>query len=255
MSSPTIHTIDLKEFPTTRYRGSKRKILPWIYDNLSGLEYESVLDLFGGTGSVSYMFKRMGKKVIYNDHLRFNHLIGKALIENDNIQFPVEEIAELFSGNLETKFISENFSGIYYTDSENQQLDTLLGNIQNIKSGSYTAAVKKQDLDRFCEAIRTLQHTAWKKGERSLEGRILLFFLINELITGKTNSYTTTEISNGINRVFTENKFQTEKDNVSRYFNFKSHPYFRAHSNRSAIKFSLSATGRSSALHLARQPS
>jgi adenine-specific DNA-methyltransferase len=88
MSTPEKHPINLKEFPTTRYRGSKRKILPWICDNLSCLEYESVLDLFGGTGSVSYLFKRMGKKVIYNDHLHFNHLIGKALIENDTVQFP-----------------------------------------------------------------------------------------------------------------------------------------------------------------------
>ena len=31
-----------------------------------------------------------------------------------------------------------------------------------------TAAVKEQDFDCFCETIRTLQHTAWKKGERNL---------------------------------------------------------------------------------------
>ena len=79
MNIADTHTINLKEFPTTRYRGSKRKILPWISDSLAGLEYDSVLDLFGGTGSVSYMFKRMGKQVIYNDHLWFNHLIGKAV--------------------------------------------------------------------------------------------------------------------------------------------------------------------------------
>jgi len=36
-----------------------------------------------------------------------------------------------------------------------------------------TAAVKENDFDRFCEAIRTIQHTAWKKGERSLYGEPL----------------------------------------------------------------------------------
>lgn len=36
-----------------------------------------------------------------------------------------------------------------------------------------TAAVKEQDFDRFCEAIQTLQHTAWKKGERALYGEPL----------------------------------------------------------------------------------
>jgi beta-ribofuranosylaminobenzene 5'-phosphate synthase len=36
-----------------------------------------------------------------------------------------------------------------------------------------TAAVKEQDFERFCEAIRTLQNTAWKKGERALHGEPL----------------------------------------------------------------------------------
>jgi len=88
--------------------------------------------------------------------------------------------------------------------------------------------------------------------QQSLEGRILLFFLIDELKSNERNEYTTTEISHGINRFFTANKFDTEKDNVSRYFNFKSHPYFRAHPIENVVKFSLSATGRSRAIHLAR---
>ena len=36
-----------------------------------------------------------------------------------------------------------------------------------------TAAVITQDFERFCEAIRTLQHSAWKNGERSLYGESL----------------------------------------------------------------------------------
>jgi beta-ribofuranosylaminobenzene 5'-phosphate synthase len=36
-----------------------------------------------------------------------------------------------------------------------------------------TAAAKERDLDRFCEAVRALQHTAWKKGERALYGEPL----------------------------------------------------------------------------------
>lgn len=59
MILPATNIVNLKEFPTTRYRGSKRKLLPWMQAHLSELEYDSVLDLFGGTGSVSYMFKRM----------------------------------------------------------------------------------------------------------------------------------------------------------------------------------------------------
>ena len=53
----------LKMVPTTRYQGSKRKILPWLYECMQNYEFHTVLDAFGGTGMVSYLFKRMGKRV------------------------------------------------------------------------------------------------------------------------------------------------------------------------------------------------
>ena len=89
--------------------------------------------------------------------------------------------------------------------------------------------------------------------EHSLEGRILLFFLIDELRFNRKEKYTTTEISHRTQQMFTANKVETFKDNVSRYFNFRSHPYFRAHPSDSVVKFSLSATGRSRAILLARR--
>jgi adenine-specific DNA methylase len=77
--------IKLEDFPSTRYQGSKRKIILWIHDLLSTLEFDTALDLFGGTATVSYLLKMMGKAVTYNDCLRFNYLIGLALIENDEV--------------------------------------------------------------------------------------------------------------------------------------------------------------------------
>lgn len=46
----------IRTFPATRYYGSKRKLLDWIYSGVSGLSFETVLDAFGGTGSVSLLF-------------------------------------------------------------------------------------------------------------------------------------------------------------------------------------------------------
>ena len=40
------------KFPSTRYQGSKRKLLPWIYENVKDIQFESVVDLFGGSGIV-----------------------------------------------------------------------------------------------------------------------------------------------------------------------------------------------------------
>lgn len=69
------NTIDFKSFPTTRYQGSKRKIIYWIYECIKELNFRQVVDAFGGSGSFSYLAKRMGKEVIYNDLMRFNYII------------------------------------------------------------------------------------------------------------------------------------------------------------------------------------
>jgi len=76
-----METLKKPVMPSTRYQGSKRKILPWIGEHFAQLKFETVLDAFGGTGSVSYLLKAMGKQVTYNDYMRWNYLIGTALIE------------------------------------------------------------------------------------------------------------------------------------------------------------------------------
>ena len=117
-------------FPTTRYRGSKRKILPWIWDKVKDLPFENVLDLFGGTTVVSLLFKRMGKQVTYNDYSYYNHLAGVAFIENKEIKLDDEDVKFIVDGNYgTTNFISENFKGIYFRESENEWLDQTVGNI------------------------------------------------------------------------------------------------------------------------------
>ena len=73
------------EFPSTRFQGSKLKIVDWIWDNVKVLEFNSVLDAFGGTGCVGYMFRKNGKQIFYNDSLKFNYYVGLALIENSKI--------------------------------------------------------------------------------------------------------------------------------------------------------------------------
>lgn len=70
-SSEDIETL-IASFPKTRFYGSKRRLLGWIYDALKDLPFNTVLDGFGGTASVSLLFKAMGKEVTYHDGLLFN---------------------------------------------------------------------------------------------------------------------------------------------------------------------------------------
>jgi len=127
--------MNFHNFPTTRYQGSKRKILPWIYDIVKELEFETVLDAFGGTASVSYLFKKMNKSVTFNDMLRFNYLVGKAIIENQKVNVTEEDLQRLTSianDVIYSTFIQENFRGVYYLDKENKWLDRVTSNISQM---------------------------------------------------------------------------------------------------------------------------
>ena len=128
-----VNKIKMADFPTTRYQGSKRKILPWIYENLKDLQFNSVLDGCGGSASVSYLFKKMGKVVTYNDNLKFNHIIGKALIQNQKVLFTEEDVNNLFTNELQGQnVIDKLFKDIYYLDAENAWLDKIGYGILNM---------------------------------------------------------------------------------------------------------------------------
>ena len=134
INSP-LSIIDINKFPTTRYQGSKRKLLPWLHKNIAPLKFESTLDVFGGTATVSYLFKKMGKQVHFNDYLKCNYFTGKALIENNNIVLTDDDINFLISKHKTiaySKFVQKTFEGIYYTTEENKWIDIFLGNWLNL---------------------------------------------------------------------------------------------------------------------------
>lgn len=123
--------------PSTRYQGSKYKILKWINYYTKDLKFDSVLDAFGGTGCVGYMFKKNGKQVFYNDSLKFNHYVGLALIENSNVVLGESDIDFILKKHKNTKyptFIYDTFHDIYFTDEENKWLDIVITNIGQIKN-------------------------------------------------------------------------------------------------------------------------
>ncbi len=129
--------INLKNFPTTRYQGSKRKIIPWLYNNIKELEFNTVLDAFGGSASVSYMFKKMGKSVTYNDYLKFNFYIGKAIIENSNVVFTQKDLEFFKTQNRsDLKIVQKFFKDIYYYPSENKWIDCAIEAINSMNSYS-----------------------------------------------------------------------------------------------------------------------
>lgn len=137
--SPATQPVPLP--PPTRYQGSKRKLCGWISACLEDLSYVTVLDAFGGTGSVAYMLKGLGKRVTYNDVLRANEQVGIALIENDRVRLSRASIDAVLhddgggqaGGRREyPSLIADTFQGIYFTDVENAWLDRACTRISKI---------------------------------------------------------------------------------------------------------------------------
>lgn len=136
-------------FPSTRFQGSKLKIVDWIWEAIEDLNFHSA---FGGTGSVGYMLKEKGKQVAYNDILKFNWYIGLALIENDKVTLTDGEIDFLLTkhnGIIYPTFVYDTFKNIYFTDDENQWIDIVVTNI-NLLDDIYKKALAYFALFQAC---------------------------------------------------------------------------------------------------------
>jgi len=145
--------IKQQNLPTTRYQGSKLKIVEWIWGNIKDIEFESVLDAFGGTGVVGYFLKTKSKQVYYNDILKSDYYIGTTLIENDDTRLTDDEIDFLLHPHPDIDyptFIQDTFFDIYYTDEENRWLDMIIQNIENELDDFYKKALAYYALFQSC---------------------------------------------------------------------------------------------------------
>jgi adenine-specific DNA-methyltransferase len=165
----------IKAFPTTRYYGSKREQLPWIYSCISAITFETVLDAFGGTASVSMLFQAMRKSVTYHDGLKFNEDVGRTLLAPE-LALSAKQLAD-FLNEVEPVegFISKHFKGMYYTSLENVWLDGFMVRLansslapdarSNLKYLLYQACLKKRPFNLFHRANLNLRTNT--KVERS----------------------------------------------------------------------------------------
>lgn len=144
------------QFPKTRYQGSKYKLKEWIDSFLSRVEYDTVLDAFSGTSSVSYTLKKSGKQVFSNDLLLSNYITAKALVENNHHTISKEDILFVLtkhSGYPYKDIISNHFEDIYYLSDENIWLDIVTQNIHRVEN-PYKKAILMWALFQSCLSKR-----------------------------------------------------------------------------------------------------
>lgn len=137
-------------YPPTRFMGSKSKLLSEIWSVASQFEVNTIVDLFSGSGIVGYMFKAQGKAVVSNDYMAMSATFTKAMVENNSVTLPSTEAKELLIAHRESDhFVASTFKDLYYTDEENDLIDTLRINIASIRD-QYKQAIAMTALIRAC---------------------------------------------------------------------------------------------------------
>lgn len=137
-------------YPELRYMGSKKRLLPWIHQVLEGLDFESAQDPFSGAGSVAYLLKAMGRRVVASDFLNFSSIVARSTVENSHIRLDGKAIRRLIDPAPSAhRFIEKTFDGVFFLPEDLRFLDRISGNIQQL-SNPYEKALAFSALFRSC---------------------------------------------------------------------------------------------------------
>ncbi len=103
------------------YTGNKKKLITSLHSAIikHNLEFETVLDAFSGSATVSFLFKMMGKRVLANDLLTCSYMNAVAFVENPGIKLSEEEKKYLLHHQNPNKgtFVEDNYLGSAYRKS------------------------------------------------------------------------------------------------------------------------------------------
>ena len=107
---------------------------PWIGNELGKIEFNTVLDLFGGSGAVSFGFQQMGKNVVYNDLQSHLVAIAKGVLQATSKNY-LEDISWLW--NTEPNENLHKFRSLYPRYFFRDELDFLDRFVQNLHNSNY----------------------------------------------------------------------------------------------------------------------
>jgi adenine-specific DNA methylase len=111
------------------YYGGKRKLAKKILNYAEGKVF---IDAFMGGGSVSLLAKAKGYQVIANDIADRSAIVGKALVENEDILVEDSDIVRLFKQNSNSKHYIRDRQSVQFKPELADFLDNARANIDKI---------------------------------------------------------------------------------------------------------------------------
>ncbi|MFA5774385.1 MAG: DNA adenine methylase [Ilumatobacteraceae bacterium] len=170
------------KYPTTRFMGSKRKLLQEIFNVVAPLDFDVAIDAFSGSGVVSYLFKSMGKTVISNDHMHMSWQFATALIENNETTLSEIQVEKLLQYAFDNdKFVQTRFKGLYYSQNDCKTIDSVRRNVKRMRSPHLralaTSALIRACMKRRPRGVFTYTGEKYDDGRRDLQKSIAEHFI------------------------------------------------------------------------------
>lgn len=114
----------VSRFPTTRFMGSKEKLLAPLWREISRFQPRTVLDLCSGSGVVSYMLKAQGCRVVSNDYMAMATTFARALVANNEKTIDPETIARVANArDAGDSFVEQTYGTLYYSEDDTRFVD------------------------------------------------------------------------------------------------------------------------------------
>lgn len=198
-------------YPEMRYMGSKHRLITWIHEILSSLDFESAWDPFSGSGCVAYLMKSMGKRVLASDFLNFPTVVAKATIENSRVNLDGPAVKTLLSrSRTASNFIESTYGGIFFTSDDLRFLDQVSANISALENPHHRAvamaALLRSCLKKQPRGVFTVSGdlTSYDDGRRDLRLTLEEHFIeqidvFNSLVfdNGRRNRALNTDVFTG----------------------------------------------------------
>lgn len=116
-------------YPKWHFIGSKHSIWPWIREKTS-FSFNSVVDLFGGTGIISHGFRLLDKEVYYNDFLKYLQISASGLLQStksDTITNEIiNEVVKYLENQIEPSIFTERIGNRYFFPEESLWIDKMV---------------------------------------------------------------------------------------------------------------------------------
>lgn len=152
------------KFPIPQYLGAKYVHRGWISQFIPD-DVSTVLDAFSGSQSVAYMLKQLGKRVISNDFMSFDSMLGKALVENSTERLDATDVEILFAENadpIEYDLMERLYTDLFFLREDTQFADSFRSNVHKL-TNQYKQAMALSVMCRSMTRKITMGHFAHRQ--------------------------------------------------------------------------------------------